>query len=66
MKKVFTYQDSEAGMQHEKFNSLEELIDHIKSFGYIEESDGKVYKDNEPILEYVSREKGLSWSKYED
>lgn len=63
---MFTYIDSIAGIQHEKFNSVKELIDHIESFKYIEESDGIIYKNNIPFVMYVSRENVISLIKYDN
>lgn len=59
--KTYTYSDSVAGMQRESFNSLSQLIAHIESFKYIEDSDGVVFQDGEAILEYSSIESGIIW-----
>lgn len=61
--KTYTYTDSEAGKQKDKFDSLSEIVKHIEEFGYHGDSDGVVLQDSEPIIEYSSREHGLTWQK---
>ncbi len=63
--KTYTYSDSEAGMQTEKFNKLSELLTHIESFDYTKDSNGVIFQDEKPIIEYCSYESGLSFSGYE-
>ena len=59
--KNFTYSDSEAGTQTEKFNTLGDIIAHIENFGWNGDSEGVIFQNEEPILEYVSHENGLTW-----
>ena len=59
----FTYTDSEAGKQNEVFNTLSEIVKYIEDFGYNGDSEGMIFQDDEPILEYVSRENGMYWRK---
>lgn len=59
--KTFNYIDSEAGKQTEKFNTLSDIIAHIENFGWHEDSEGVIYQNEEPLLDYVSRENGLTW-----
>lgn len=59
--KTYTYSDSEAGMQRETFNSLSEIIAHIESFTYTQDSDGVVFQDGKSIIKYLSTENGLIW-----
>lgn len=61
--KNFNYTDSEAGKQTEKFNTLSEIIAHIENFGWNGDSEGVIFQIEEPILEYISRENGLTWRK---
>lgn len=61
--KTYNYTDSEAGKQTEKFNTLSEIIAHIENFGWNGDSEGIILQNEEPILEYVSRENGLTWRK---
>lgn len=58
---IYTYSDSEAGMQRESFNSFSEIIAHIESFDYTQDSDGVVFQDGKAIIEYSSIESGLIW-----
>jgi len=59
----FTYSDSEAGTQKENFTELSDIVKHIEGFGWHGDSKGVILQNDEPILEYVSREDGLIWSK---
>lgn len=59
----FTYSDSVAGMQSETFSNLNEIVKYIEDFGYNGDSDGIILQNDEPILCYISREKGLLWTK---
>jgi len=59
--KTYTYSDSEAGMQREKFGSLSQIIAHIESFNYTQDSDGVIFQDGKSILEYSSIESGIIW-----
>ena len=61
--KTFNYTDSEAGTQKEKFNTLSEIIAHIENFGWNGDSEGVIFQNEDPILEYVSRENRLTWKK---
>lgn len=64
--KTFTYSDSVAGMQVEKFDKLSEIIKYIEDFGHVgeESSTGVIYENDDPILMYNSSPDGLSWQKY--
>jgi hypothetical protein len=64
--RTFTYSDSVAGMQNEKFSKLSELIKHIEDFGHTGEegSTGIIYDNDEPILMYNSSLDGLFWQNY--
>lgn len=66
MTKTFNYTDSEAGKQTDKFDTLSEVIAHIENFGWNGDSEGVIFQNEEPIIEYVSRENELSWRKYEN
>lgn len=57
----YTYSDSEAGEQREVFTKLSEIIAHIESFDYKEDSDGIVFANGLAILEYSSTKNGLVW-----
>lgn len=57
----FTYSDSVAGVQHESFKSLSEIIKYIEEFGYYGDSEGVVFESDKPVLEYVNRENGITW-----
>lgn len=61
--RTFNYTDSVAGKQIEKFNTLSEIIAHIENFGWNGDSEGIIFQNEEPILEYVSHENGLTWRK---
>jgi ATP-dependent RNA circularization protein (DNA/RNA ligase family) len=67
MNNVFTYADSLAGSQSEKFNSLSAIIKHIENFGWNGDSEGVIFKDipdgKEALIKYISRETGLSWDR---
>jgi hypothetical protein len=58
---TYTYSDSEVGMQRESFNSLSQIVAHIESFNYTQDSDGVVFQDGKAIIEYSSIESGLIW-----
>ncbi len=58
----FTYSDSVAGMQSETFTLLSEIVKYIESFGWNGDSEGVIFQNDEPILEYVSREDSLVWA----
>ena len=60
---IYTYTDSEAGKQTENFNTLSEIIARIENFGCNGDSEGVIFQNEESILEYVSRENGLTWRK---
>ena len=66
--KTFTYSDSIAGMQVEKFEKLSEIIKYIEDFEHVgeESSTGIIYCNDEPILMYNSSPDSLSWQKYEE
>jgi len=53
---VFTYYDNIGGRQTQDFSSLEEIKKHIEDFGWHGDSEGVVYKNGRPVLEYISRE----------
>lgn len=59
----FSYTDSEAGKQNETFETLGEIVKYIEDFGYNGDSEGTIFQNDEPILEYVSRENGIYWRK---
>lgn len=59
---VFTYSDSVAGKQTQKFSSLKEIKEYIENFGWHGDSEGTVFKNGTPICEYMSREDDLHWS----
>lgn len=64
--RTFTYSDSVAGMQNEKFSKLSELIKYLEDFGHAgeESSTGIIYDNDEPILMYNSSLDGFSWQNY--
>ena len=63
-KDVFTYYDSEAGKQTEKFGSLEEIKKYINNLDGVGDSDGTVYKNGTPVLEYANIEgEKIVWRK---
>lgn len=64
--RTFTYLDSVAGMQNEKFNKLSELLKYIEDLGHIgeESSTGIIYDNDNPILMYRSSLNGLFWQNY--
>ena len=59
----FSYSDSAAGMQSEAFNTLSEIVSYIEIFGYNGDSEGLIYQNDEPIVMYISREDGITWSR---
>ena len=61
-KQLFTYYDSEAGQQTTYFTSLSEMVKYIEEFGWHGDSHGVVYADNAVILNYTSKENGITWS----
>lgn len=58
---IFTYADSQAGIQQEKFNSLSSIVKYIEDFGWNGDSEGVIFQNEEEILEYISREDWLVW-----
>lgn len=59
----FTYSDSEAGNQKDVFTTLSEIVKFIEDFGWNGDSEGIIFQNDEPILEYVSRQDSLTWRK---
>ena len=58
---TLTYTDHVAGKQSASFYTLSEIVKHIENFGWNGDSEGTVFQDQEPILEYVSRENEFYW-----
>lgn len=60
---IFTYSDSEAGLQNVKFSHLSELINYIENFKHTgEPSIGCILQNEEIILEYHSYTDGITWN----
>lgn len=60
----FSYIDSIAGKQNETFGKLSEIVKYIEDFGFhgdFEQSTGVVYKNDNPILSYVSNKDSFEW-----
>jgi hypothetical protein len=66
--KKFTYLDSVAGAQNEKFNKLSDLARYLEDFQHIgeESSEGIIYENDRPILMYKSSLDGFFWKNYEE
>ena len=59
----YTYSDSVAGLQSEEFEKLSDIIKYLEDFGWYGDSEGIIFQNNENILEYESRENGITWKK---
>ncbi len=57
----YSYYDSEAGKQNETFPKLSELLKYIEDFEPKGNSEGTIYEDENPILEYVSENNNLTF-----
>lgn len=60
---IYTYSDSEAGMQNVSFDKLSELIQYIENFDPVGDSTGLIYENDTPILSYINRGGNLNFIK---
>ena len=58
---TYTYYDSEAGMQNEKFYMLNLIIEYIENFNAINDSSGTIYQDGIELLRYENINNNLIW-----
>ena len=63
---IYTYSDSVAGFQSERFNKLSEIVKYIEDFDHEgeETSVGIIYENENPILMYVSSPDSFNWQNY--
>jgi hypothetical protein len=58
---TYTYYDSEAGMQNEKFYMLNLIIEYIENFNAINDSTGTIYQNGKELLRYENINNNLIW-----
>lgn len=60
-KDIFTYYDSESGLQLVKFTNLSELIKYLRNFKPKGNSEGVIYKNGQELITYESENNSLTF-----
>ena len=58
---IYTYSDSESGLQAEEFAKLSALIEHIEKFPNPSNSAGIINQNGKGLIGYFSDDQGLTF-----